>query len=287
VIVLACEGSRFSVVTVTRAGTRIDSSQVDDVVTKQTGSIAVTQGALAAAADLTPGFAGTCELTRMLACIPGTRITKVAKTREIVIAGKPYQWFYANRDGWLFRYKILHNGGRQIVDFVLPGDIFAVQACLFKGSLYSIATITPASLSLIPFGSIDQVFELNPRLSKALFWSAACEAARLAEHLTDAGRRSAYERLSHLILELFVRLKIVGLVDGMSFRMPLTQELIADALGLTPIHINRTIRSLREDKLIAVEGKRVIILDFEALSLLSDFETSYLGESARAMKAQL
>jgi len=230
-------------------------------------------------------------VSRPVACKPngvgdyvhGARTISVAKNQEVVIAGNPYERFYANHDGWLFRYKILHKGGRQIVDFVLPGDIFALQACLFKSSLYSIATVTPALLSVIMFNKIDEVFERNPKLSKLIFWSAACEAARLAEHLTDAARRSAYERVSHLLLELFMRLKAVGLTDGMSFHVPLTQELIADALGLTTIHVNRTLRLLRENHLIEIEGKRVTILDFEALSLLSDFEASYLGESARAL----
>lgn len=218
-------------------------------------------------------------------CGHSVRMIRVAKNKDVVIAGNPYDFFYANHDGWLFRYKILHKGGRQIVDFVLPGDIFALQACLFKSSLYSIATVTPSLLSIIPFDKVDKVFEHNPKLSKLIFWSAACEAARLAEHLTDAGRRSAYERVSHMLLELFFRLKTVGLTDGMSFHMPLTQELIGDALGLTTIHVNRTLRLLREDHLIDVVGKRVTIRDFEALSLLSDFETSYLGDSARAMLA--
>jgi hypothetical protein len=113
-----------------------------------------------------------------------------------------------------------------------------------------------------------------------LFCSAASEAAILGEHLIDAARRSAYERISHLILELFVRLKGVGLTDDMSFEMPLTQELIGDAVGLTTVHVNRTMRSLREDKLIALDGRHVTILDFEALSLISDFENSYLGAAA-------
>jgi len=92
----------------------------------------------------------------------------------------------------LLRYKILHKGGRQIVDFVLSGDIFALQACLFKSSIYSIATVNPVVLSVIMFDKIDEVFEGNPRLSKLIFWSTACEAARRAEHLTDAARPSAY-----------------------------------------------------------------------------------------------
>jgi len=204
---------------------------------------------------------------------------RVRRNKDILVADKRYDCVYVNHDGWLLRYKILHSGSRQIVDFILPGQIFGVQACLFKNSLYSVAAITDASLSAIPFGMLDNVFERSPALAKTLFWSAVCEAAIYAEHLIDAARRSAYERISHLLLELFVRLEAAGLTDGMSFTMPLTQELIGDALGLTTVHVNRTMRSLREDKLVAIEGKQVTILDFEALSQLCDFENAYLGES--------
>lgn len=207
----------------------------------------------------------------------------IRKNKDIVVAGKHYETLFVNHDGWLLRYKILHNGDRQILDFILPGQIFGLQACLFKTSLYSVATITEASLSAISLDAIDRVFERTPTLAKALFWSALCESAIVAEHLIDTGRRSAYERVSHLLLELFVRLKLTGLTDNMSFDMPLTQELIGGALGLTTVHVNRTFRSLREDKLISIDGKCVTILDFDALSLLSDFDNSYLGETARAL----
>src|SRR5262249_8459524 len=131
------------------------------------------------------------------------------------------------------------------------------------------------------------LFEKNAVFSKALFWSALCETAILGEHLTDAARRSAYERISHFLLELFVRLGEAGLTNGMSFLMPLTQELIGDALGLTTVHVNRTFRALRADNLISIRDKSITILDFEALSQLSDFENSYLGESARTMRDRL
>jgi CRP-like cAMP-binding protein len=211
----------------------------------------------------------------------------IRKNKDIVVAGKHYETLFVNHDGWLLRYKILHNGDRQILDFILPGQIFGLQACLFKTSLYSVATITEASLSSIPLDAIDRVFERTPTLAKALFWSALCESAIVAEHLIDTGRRSAYERVSHLLLELFVRLKSTGLTDNMSFDMPLTQELIGGALGLTTVHVNRTFRSLREDKLIAIDGKCVTILDFDALSLLSDFDNSYLGETARTLRSEM
>jgi CRP-like cAMP-binding protein len=217
----------------------------------------------------------------------GARSMRIQKNKDVVIAGSHYESVYAVHDGWLFRYKILLNGSRQIVDFILPGQFFGLQACLFKRSLYSVATVTEASLSTVPLGVIDKVFEQNLELSKVLFWSAVCESAILGEHLIDAGRRSAYERVSHLLLELFVRLTRVGMTEGMTFYMPLTQELIGDALGLTTVHVNRTLRSLRADKLIEIDGKSITILDFEALSLLSDFENSYLGEAARAIRNQM
>src|SRR5215831_976422 len=214
-------------------------------------------------------------------------LRRIRKNKDVVVAGRHYGTFYLNHDGWLFRYKILHNGDRQIVDFILPGQIFGLQACFFKASLYSIAAVTAASVSALPLDVIDDVFEQNARLAKALFWSAVCEAAIVGEHLIDTARRSAYERVSHLLLELFVRLKSTGQTDGMSFSLPLTQELIGDALGLTTVHVNRTLRSLREDRLIDMSNRCVTILDFDALSLLSDFDNSYLGETARALQSEI
>jgi CRP-like cAMP-binding protein len=214
----------------------------------------------------------------------GVRTVKVRKSKDVIISGNHYDCVYLNHNGWLARYKILHNGSRQIMDFILPGQVFGLQACLFKRALYSVVTITETSLSTIPFDMVDNVFEQNLVLAKALFWSAAYEGAILGEHLIDTARRSAYERVSHLLLELFVRLNRVQLTDEMTFSIPLTQELIADALGLTTVHVNRTLRALREDKLIAMDGRFVTILDFEALSLLSDFENSYLGDAVRTLR---
>ncbi|MBN8941750.1 MAG: Crp/Fnr family transcriptional regulator [Rhizobiales bacterium] len=217
----------------------------------------------------------------------GAKTIRLCKNKDFLLAGQFCRCAYINHDGWLFRYKILHNGSRQIVDFVLPGQIFGIQAVLFRRALYSVATITETSLSAVAFDLLDDGLDRNPRLLKALLWSAACEGAMLGEHLIDAARRTAYERLSHLLLELFVWLRAVGLTEGGSFHMPLTQELIGDALGLTTVHVNRTLRALREDKLVGIEGKVVTIRDFEALALLSDFENSYLGDAVRAIRDEL
>ena len=134
--------------------------------------------------------------------VPAGEVRHIRKNKDVVVAGRHYGTVFVNHDGWLFRYKILHNGDRQIVDFVLPGQIFGLQACLFKASLYSTTAITDASVSSIPLDVIDQVFDRNPELAKALFWSAVCEAAIVGEHLIDTACRSAYERVAHLLLEL-------------------------------------------------------------------------------------
>jgi CRP-like cAMP-binding protein len=212
---------------------------------------------------------------------------QIRKNTDLVVAGRHCRTFFLNHNGWLFRYKILHNGDRQVIDFILPGQIFGLQACFFKAPLYSIAAVTDASVSAIPLDAIENVFEQDNRLAKALFWSAVCEAAIAGEHLIDAARRSACERVSHLMLELFVRLKMAGHTDGLSFNMPLTQELIGDALGLTTVHVNRTLRSLREDGLIKMSNKCVTIMDFDALSQASDFDNSYLDETARALRTEI
>ncbi len=210
------------------------------------------------------------------------RTVNVRKGKDIMICGSHYQWLYVNRNGWLVRYKMLHNGSRQIIDFILPGQLVGLSACLFQRALYSVASITKATLLTVPFEMVDDAFERHPALAKALFRAAALEGAILGEHLIDAARRSAYQRVSHLLLELLMRLNHGQSSDEMRFSMPLTPELIADALGLTPVHVSRTLRNLREDRLIAMDGRSITILDFEALALLSDFEKSYLGAVGRA-----
>jgi CRP-like cAMP-binding protein len=212
----------------------------------------------------------------------GVRSLKFPKARDVVVSGGHGDCIYFNHDGWLARYKILHKGSRQIMDFILPGQVFGLPACVFQHAPYSVLTITEATVSAIPFGIVDNVFQRDPALAKALFRSVIQEAAILGEHLVDTGRRSAYERVSHLLLELFVRLNRAHPVDEATLSIPLTQELIADALGLTAVHVNRTLRALRADRLIAVNGRCITIVNFEALALLSDFEKSYLGQISRS-----
>jgi CRP-like cAMP-binding protein len=218
------------------------------------------------------------------------RIAKAVKFRkggDVIVAGSCPQLLFVNHDGWLFRYKILHDGRRQIVNFVLPGEIFGLEAYVFKKSLYSVATITESLLTTVPTAMVDKAIEQNAKVSKALFLSAMGEVAILSEHLIDTARRSAYARVGHFLLELFVRLEQAGQIENASFHMPLTQELMGDALGLTAVHVNRTLRLLRDEKLITLEGKRVTLCDLDALCRLCDFEDCYLSEMVAAHRNRM
>jgi CRP-like cAMP-binding protein len=201
----------------------------------------------------------------------------VRRNREIVTEGRNYETLFVLLEGSAIRYRLLRDGRRQVLNIVLPGDFIGFPGCFFETALYSITALTDAVVALVPFTVLIGLFERSPRLAAAIFWSFACEAAIYAEHLIDVGRRSALERVAHFLLELLTRLQVVGLGDDRSFQMPLTQELVGDALGLSVPHVNRTLRQLRDDGLVAIEDQRVIIKDIDALALLADFDKAYLS----------
>lgn len=138
------------------------------------------------------------------------------------------------------------------------------------------SALTDVVLAPVSFAKLFSLFARFPRLGTALFWSSACERAMYGERLVDLGRRSAYERLAHLILELLIRLRAAGLGDDDSYTLPLTQELMADVLGLSGPHVNRMIRCLRDEGLATIEGQRVVIQDLPGLSALAGFDERYL-----------
>jgi len=201
----------------------------------------------------------------------------VARNSEIIRAGRNYDGVFVLIEGAAIRYRVLRDGRRQILNVVLPGDFIGFPACFFEAALYTVTALSDAIVSWIPFANLFALFHHHPRLGATLFCSFSCEAAMYAEHLIDVGRRSARERVAHFLLELLTRLQAIGLADERSYRMPLTQELIGDALGLSVPHVNRTLRRLREDGLVRIDGPNVVINDIEGLAALADFEQGYLS----------
>jgi CRP-like cAMP-binding protein len=201
----------------------------------------------------------------------------VASNRDIITEGYKYDALFVLLEGFAIRYRVLRDGRRQILNIVLPGDFVGFPACFFDTALYSITTMTDAVISSIHFRRLFQLFKEHPRIEATIFWLFSCEAAMYAERLIGIGRQSAIERVAHFLLELLTRLRVIGLADERSFRMPLTQEQLGDLLGLTGVHVSRTLRQLRDDGLVGVEGQQVTIKDLDKLSALADFERTYLN----------
>ena len=160
---------------------------------------------------------------------------------------------------------------------MLPGDIAGVLGCFFENALYSVRTLTDAMVSPMPFSRVMSLFHTHPQLAAKICWSFSCEAAIYAEHLIAIARRSAFERVAHFLLELLTRLQAINLADERSFWLPLTQELIADALGLSLQHVNRTLRQLREEGFLATDGPTIQIRDIDGLAALAEFDRAYLS----------
>ncbi len=200
----------------------------------------------------------------------------LAAGRDVITEGHKDDMLSVLIDGIAIRYRVLRDGRRQILDVVLPGDLIGFPACFFDSALYSITTLSSSKVARLPFLRLFRLFKDYPRVGMAMFWLFSCETAMYAERLSAIGQRSAVERLSHFLLELLTRMQVIGLADESSFNLPLTQEQLGDALGLTRVHISRTLRQLRDDGLIIVTGQKVIIADFPALEALADFERTYL-----------
>ncbi|HVO16609.1 MAG TPA: Crp/Fnr family transcriptional regulator [Alphaproteobacteria bacterium] len=182
-------------------------------------------------------------------------------------------------DGWAMRYKSLSDGRRQILNFILPGDFIGIYGSLIDTADHSVDALTRMQTHVFAPQRILEVFGKCPRLGAAIAWTAGREEAILAEQVVRIGRRSAFERTAHLFLELLRRLQLVGLAGQRSFEMPLSQDILADSLGLSLVHVNRTLRRLRQSGLVKLVDKRLIIEDVDRLERLAEFSPDYIEAS--------
>ena len=203
----------------------------------------------------------------------------IAKDTELVHEGQTGHRAYILQQGWASCYKLLPDGGRQIITFSLPGDCLGLRSVLLRTSDHSFATVTDALVSEVPAQRMLAVFHDQPRLGAAILWAASRDEAMTVEHLVNIGRRSAIQRMAHLILELCERLQLVGLATPSGFDCPLNQHALADALGLSAIHVNRVLRQLRERGLVTLSAHRMVIHDPKLLRDLAEYNSSYLDQA--------
>lgn len=181
-------------------------------------------------------------------------------------------------EGWAYRYKLLADGRRQILNFIVPGDTIGSVASLYSRAANSVQALTDVSVCSITPERMHEIGLAFPRLAAALGRSFAQGESMLAEHVVRIGRRTAYERMAHIFMELLTRLQAVGAADHSSYDLPLTQEILADALGLSIVHVNRTLRQIRKDGLIRLDSRRISIIDVARLTEVAEFEPAYLEQ---------
>jgi len=197
---------------------------------------------------------------------------------ELVHEGEVDQSAYIMAQGWAISYKVLADGSRQIVNFQIPGDFLGVRSVLFRTADHNVEPVTAIEASEVTKSELFQTFAATPRLATAVLWAASRDEAMVVEHLVGVGQRAAAERTAHLMLELGARLHLVGLADRTGFACPLTQIHLADALGLSPVHVNRVLREIREAGLMTFQNGRVTYDDFDALTDFAAFDRGYLDQ---------
>jgi len=200
----------------------------------------------------------------------------VRRHQDIVTEGKRNRVIFFVLEGLLIHYRIMRDGQRQVINIVVPGDIVGAPSCFFDGALYSVRSLTNSVVIAWPLEELFNLSGMQSQLATKIFWSFCCDAAMSAEHVVVVGRRSARERIAHFLLELLIRLQGIGLADERSYRLPFSQDVICDALGLSLAYVNRELRRLAQDGLVIISDHKVEINDVEALSALADFEDHYL-----------
>lgn len=207
-----------------------------------------------------------------------------AAGRDMVHEGEVNSSAYIVASGWVCSYKLLNGGSRQIVDFQIPGDFLGLRSVLFRTADHNIEPVTQVEASEVIAEDLLETFSRTPRLATAVLWAASRDEAMVVEHLVGLGRRDARERTAHFLLELSARLKLVGLGSTAGYACPLSQYMMADALGLSAVHVNRVLRELRESGLVTFQQGQVTFHDFAGLVALADFDKAYLDHDGPLLK---
>lgn len=201
---------------------------------------------------------------------------------DLIAEGDRPQDVFLLIEGWGYRYKLLPDGRRHILAYLMPGDLCDVRVFILKEMDHAIGVLNDARYVAIPKHKMRKVMRESPSIGEALWWATLVDEAILREWLVNLGQRSAYERIAHLIFEVWSRLDMIGQTDGHAFEFPVTQTELADTVGLTPVHVNRTMQRLREDGLLTMRGQLVTILEPERLRSIAGFDPNYLHLERRA-----
>jgi CRP-like cAMP-binding protein len=216
----------------------------------------------------------SAEATAVRAAV--TDIRHVPAHEVLIHEGDAPEFVHVVLSGYVCRYKMLPDGGRQIMAWLVPGDFCDLHVSLLGQMDHSIATLSAARVARIPRKEANSLALGASALTRAFWWATLVDEGVLREWLVNMGRRPASPRIAHLFCELHSRLSAVGLVHEGALEFPLTQADLADTVGLTTVHVNRVIRWLREAGLLAWKGHVVTIEDVPRLRAFADFDPNYL-----------
>jgi CRP-like cAMP-binding protein len=181
---------------------------------------------------------------------------------------------YTVLSGWAFRYKTLPDGRRQILNYALPADLIGLQGTVLNEMQHSVEALTDMVLCILPRDKLWELYVNHPSLAFDVTWLASREERMLDEHLLSVGHRSALERMAYLFLHLFARAEQLKLNSGDSVAFPLTQQHVADTLGMSLVHTNKTLKRLSETQAVRWKGKMLHIRDRDALAEIAGFDAS-------------
>ncbi|GEP07912.1 Crp/Fnr family transcriptional regulator [Methylobacterium oxalidis] len=195
---------------------------------------------------------------------------------DLIREGDAPNGVYLILEGMACRYKRRSRGARQIMAYLIPGDFCDLDVAMLKEMDHAIGTLSACEVVQIPLDTIQELLRSHPTITHALRLATLVDEATLREWLVNVGRRSADERIAHLLCELLLRLQAVGCASSDAYAFPLTQVDLADTTGLSSVHVNRSLASLRERGLIEISDQHLRILDLQRLQALAEFKPNYL-----------
>lgn len=199
--------------------------------------------------------------------------------RELAQRGQIDQPAYILATGWVASYTILPNGRRRILSCQIPGDLVGLRSVLFGTATHIVEPITPVEAREVLPTVLLEAFAKAPRLATAVLMATSRDEAMFVEHLVGLRRRNPGERIAHFLLDLFARLRLVGLSDSSGYDCPLSLALLGDALGLSLAHVNHSLRELGKDGLVTFRSGRVAFDDFDTLVRYANFSPARLVQN--------
>ena len=208
---------------------------------------------------------------------------KVLGKQDLIREGDRPGPVFVMLEGWACRYKILPSGTRQVLAYLMPGDCCDLHVGLLAEMDHSIQTITKSVVAMVPREEMEAIFDGHPGVARAMYIAQLVDEGTMRAWITSMGRRASIERVAHLMCELYIRARNIGLPVEPSFDMPLSQLMLADSLGMTPVHLNRVLKELRTKDVMTLKRGSVTITDISQLVRVAGFDDNYLHRRMRGM----